>query len=43
MGIEFGRDEEDLQVSDPMDYDDGGIDQDFDFIEDDIALFMTEI
>lgn len=36
-GIKHFGDDEDLQVSDPMDYDDGGIDQD------DIALFMTEI
>ena len=42
LGIEYGDDDQELQMRD-LELDDGGIDQDFDFIEDDIAMFMTEI
>lgn len=32
MGIGYDEDSSELQVRDPMAFDDGGLDQDFDFI-----------
>ena len=43
LRIQYAEEDEELQVNDPLQFDDGAIDQDFDFIEDDIGVYMSEM